>query len=91
MTKDFDDGGPAFPREDYQTDRALGQRGMSLRDWFAGHALSNAAICTGSAPEWQLRIWFGDLGGIKSSQIAAKQAFYYADQMIAERSKRMGP
>jgi len=34
------DGGPAFPREDYQTDNAPGQRGMSLRDWYAGQALA---------------------------------------------------
>lgn len=26
---------PAFPREDYQSDNAPGQRGMTLRDWFA--------------------------------------------------------
>lgn len=35
------DGGPAFPREDYQTDNAPGQCGMSLRDYFAGQALIN--------------------------------------------------
>lgn len=30
----------AFPREDYQTDDAPGQRGMTLRDYFAGQALT---------------------------------------------------
>lgn len=34
------DGGPAFPREDYQTDDAPGQRGMSLRDYFAARAMA---------------------------------------------------
>lgn len=34
------DGGPAFPREDYQADDAPGQRGMSRRDYFAGQALA---------------------------------------------------
>jgi len=38
------DGGGAFPREDYQPgeDRG-GQRGMSLRDYFAGQALMGLA------------------------------------------------
>ena len=36
----LNDGGPAFPHphEDYR-----GQRGMSLRDWFAGQALEKAS------------------------------------------------
>ena len=34
------DGGSAFPREDYQTDDARGQRGMSLRDYFAAKAMA---------------------------------------------------
>jgi hypothetical protein len=29
----------AFPREDYQSDAGPGQRGMTLRDYFAGQAL----------------------------------------------------
>lgn len=32
------DGGPAFPREDYQAIDAPGQRGMTLRDYFASKA-----------------------------------------------------
>lgn len=35
-------GGPAFPREDYQCngdDGSLGQEGMSLRDYFAAKAM----------------------------------------------------
>ena len=36
-SKTVDDGGPAFPvPNDANTN---GQEGMSLRDWFAGHAL----------------------------------------------------
>lgn len=37
-----DNGGPAFPREDYQCngdDGSLGQEGMSLRDYFAAKAM----------------------------------------------------
>lgn len=36
MTDTKNKGGAAFPREDYQTDDAPGQKGMTLRDWFAG-------------------------------------------------------
>ena len=35
MTK-INDGGPAFPREDFHN----GVPGMSLRDWFAGQAMA---------------------------------------------------
>lgn len=35
----IEDGGSAFPREDYQTDSQRGQPGMSLRDYFAAAAL----------------------------------------------------
>lgn len=38
-----DNGGPAFPKEDYQcngADGSLGQEGMSMRDYFAAKAMS---------------------------------------------------
>ena len=35
-TKQIDDGGPAFPSDNFGQPSALG---MSLRDWFAGMAL----------------------------------------------------
>jgi hypothetical protein len=48
MSDKVDDGGPAFPRPT-STDEAsercnvfYAQDGMTLRDWFAGQALSNA-------------------------------------------------
>lgn len=61
---------PAFPREDYQANDAPGQRGMSLRDWFAGQALTGLVFRTqpGFLPEK-----------------AAKIAFAYADAMLAAR------
>lgn len=37
-------GGPAFPREDYQADDSPGQRGMSLREYFAGKAMTIVAV-----------------------------------------------
>lgn len=88
------DGGPAFPRaastdaHDAPCNVYQDQQGMALRDWFAGQALSNPSICTGSAHEWQLREWFRDRSGITSFEIAAKQAGEYADAMLAERGSR---
>lgn len=59
----------------------------SLRDWFAGQALSNPAICTGSAPEWQLAEWFGTEIAISRARIAAFQAYMQADAMLAARTE----
>jgi len=39
---DIDDGDPAFPRDDFHH----GIPGMSLRDWFAGHARPLASRST---------------------------------------------
>ncbi len=75
---------PAFPvvavHEVFST-------GMSLRDWFAGQALSNPAFCTGEAPDWQLRAWFGDRRNITKAEILSKQAFVSADAMLKARSE----
>ena len=40
MTNTKDDGGPAFPSQWDDKDN----EGMSLRDWFAGHALDAYAL-----------------------------------------------
>lgn len=60
------DGGPAFPRQ--------GCDGMSLRDYFAAHALAGmlADECT------------REVGCPK----IAENAYRYADAMIAERDAR---
>lgn len=78
-----DDGGLAFA---CANDHGY-QGGMSLRDWFAGMALSNPAICTGMATEYELRNWFGGRGGITQEEVAARQAIAAADAMIAEGKK----
>lgn len=67
------DGGAAFPREDYQADNAPGQRGMSLRDYFAGQAL--AGNCGFSVHE-----------GIPIKGLVS-EAYAIADAMLAEREK----
>lgn len=61
--------------------------GITIRDWFAGKALGNPEICTGTAQEHDLRRWFGDARtGIRAWEVAAKQAFEYADAMLAART-----
>jgi hypothetical protein len=87
------DGGPAFPHEGRDNGpgniKGWPHDGMSLRDWFAGQALSNPALCTGEAMDWQLSVWFGkDSIGIRRDEIASKQAFVYADAMLKARKQQ---
>lgn len=65
---------PAFPREDYQCDDAPGQRGMSLRDYFAGQAMIGLNL----KDPWG------------ASDIQARLAYDKADAMLAERSGEEG-
>lgn len=79
MSKDT--GGPAFPREDYQTNgfdgvsSGLGQEGMTLRDYFAAKAMQGMFAAgyeySADAP---------------ASKRAA-HAYMAADAMLAERAK----
>ncbi len=72
---------PIFTGEDDQTVHP----GMSLRDWFAGQALSTVYD---SYPEHQLNIWFGyHASGITREQIKARAAYAQADALLAERGK----
>lgn len=93
MTEAKNDGGPAFGQFSASPVRGgvmiyKSNGGMSLRDWFAGQALSNPAITTGEASNWQLSVWFGEYRtGIARSEIIAKQAMCYADAMLEERRK----
>lgn len=68
------DGGPAFPREDYQADDAPGQRGMSLRDYFAGQAL--LVLVDNPPKNTEIKEWIRE---------RVTYAFIYADAMIAAR------
>lgn len=77
MSKQIDDGGPAFPviiqesrgptGEQYQQMHV--QDGMSLRDWFAGQALAMLGQCWVEA----------------GSKEGARFAYEYADAMLAAR------
>ncbi len=62
MTGQRADGGPAFPREDYQTNGApsaqpgcLGQEGLSMRDYFAAKAMQAAATNPNGADGFTFR------------------------------------
>lgn len=73
-----DDGGPAFPCETVEkagmhSTRRIVHGGMTLRDWFAGHAL--AIVYSRFAP-----------GVDPDPQDISMQAYFIADAMIAERN-----
>lgn len=76
-------GGPAFACASENGH----QPGMSLREWFAGQALGNSAICTGTAPEWQIAVWFKGRAGITREEIAARQAYEFSRAMLVEANK----
>lgn len=60
-------------------------RDSDVRDNFAAAALVNASLCTGTAPEYSLKHWFGNNGGVSKAQIVAAQAYEYADAMMQRR------
>ncbi|MBI0276882.1 hypothetical protein I6H07_13955 [Hafnia alvei] len=75
-----DNGGPAFPREDYQcngADGSLGQEGMSMRDYFAGKAMQGA-IANNS---------FADTGSDHEIEWVVKLSYKYADAMLKARGE----
>lgn len=55
-SKKIDDGGYAFPA----SSSTFGINGMTLRDWFAGHALSNVYTASEQSPdkaaEWAYQV-----------------------------------
>lgn len=74
------DGGPAFPREDYQGGNAPGQSGMSLRDYFAGEALSAVIAAYVEANG-------ACIGSDHIIRNAPAIAFKFADAMLKERNE----
>lgn len=73
------DGGPAFPRvttNAFTGGARVAAGSMSLRDWFAGQALTGlATLCGAGAPDYP----FEEL---------AADAFRAADAMLAVRGER---
>lgn len=74
----------AFPREDYQEDQSPGQRGMTLRDYFAAKAM--AAWITEGAIVRAMQIDPSKASAWAMEQVSAA-AFQMADAMLAEREK----
>jgi hypothetical protein len=60
------------------------QDGMTLRDWFAGHAMQGLLSESGCAIATEI----ADKEGITESQAVASYAFKMADAMLAEREKQ---
>lgn len=84
MGDKIEDGGPAFPRS------GLGDRGMSLRDWFAGQALvgeiarhSTAEAMNATAREARDR-------GMSLPEYMAKNVYLIADAMLRARKVSHG-
>lgn len=73
------DGGPAFPCEGGDMSGLIADPGMSLRDWFAGQALSGEMVAGD-------RGWHRDNFGLLASRCYAA-----ADALLAERAKGGAP
>ena len=92
----IDDGGNAFPTY-YHPTEGFDTPGMNLRDWFAGQAIACAVddygepSSTSSAGQRRDRgspiLPYATQGSGTREQIIARQAYKYADAMIAERVK----
>ncbi len=81
-------GGPAFPREYSDCTScgrvALGVSGMSLRDWFAGQALT----CLMSSESWARGLDNEcSAQGVPFKVGLAQHVYQMADAMLAERAK----
>jgi len=85
--KEIDTGGAAFPRPignsgptHYEARKVSAEsEGMSLRDWFAGMAIT------------AMYMYGQDLAEEKSAQDIAKASYEIADAMIEEGKKRGKP
>lgn len=78
MSDSINDGGPAFPFciPDFHGDRPHLQEGMSLRDWFAGQALTGLLANTNNS-------------GVVQNY--AEDAYAFADAMIAAGTEEFAP
>ena len=82
-----DDGGPAFPCEDFEhgfhEDTVTKHHGMTLRDWFAGQALEGM----NASPALLEAVTAKVAGEGSHYERLARHAYLQADAMLEERSK----
>jgi len=80
-----DDGGPAFPGQEINQQYANEpcSHGMSLRDWFAGQALS--AFLSNAQFEAYRQTLDGTIPDDVQDLAVAQTAYHYADAMLAAR------
>ena len=83
--KQIDDGGPAFPSDNFGQPSAPG---MSLRDWFAGMALQGAIASMSGVSIYEGKCLLSEAGGVDqfTARIAAN-CYKYADAMLAARKE----
>lgn len=81
------DGGPAFPQHGWTKDPEILKRmqesgmGMTLRDWFAGQAMSGAI----SSDRWYIYFTCGNDNPDASALELAKASYRVADAMLKAR------
>ena len=84
--KKRNDGGPAFPRpssNDYGNEGCYEQAGMTLRQFYAGQALSGDLI--GRLMDAMVKV-DPKIGGLSPSEAIPQVAFEIADAMIAKEA-----
>lgn len=82
MTKKYD-GGAAFPTAEFYDEKQVGfYQGMSLRDYFAAHALTMVADATALAVIDEIAI----RRGVEATAVVAKYAYELADAMLKARN-----
>lgn len=81
-SKNIDDGGPAFPGENFTENgfRNGVNMGMSLRDWFAGQALPQLIVINDRVTAGREKVPYE-----LALKVTASQAYALADAMIDAR------
>ena len=86
------DGGPAYPTilhiEDKYGTRCEDHPGKTLRDWFAGQALSGMQCNWDKIAEYLRQNGFAS-NGADVAQFISSSAYTQADAMLAERNKHL--
>lgn len=88
MSGTVDDGGPAFamgiPESPTRSHGPYSQKGMTLRDWFAGLALQGGLSSTETLQQAALVALQAD-GKITLEQMLAIRSYAFADAMLEAR------